>query len=347
MYYSQLSKLSQNHKFSNEDIKALDEYLHTLSANVKGNITAAKFANQSEICIGQAIKILMEASKLGILKQSFSIVCPECGFHIERIENLVDIPETKFCYNCEQDVFISPEDVEVKYEIVVTENFYQGQRSRQMQSPGNYVDPYDSLKTMLDSSTDFNKLFYNPTEKEYRQLQEKFDRIFVEGRTKEKGDRLEELVIDLFSIGALRAKGVRTTLNQIDCYVRNTQFTPYGIFDRIGSRYVIECKNEKGTPSGTYISKLEGIISEINGRDGDHVKLGIIVSKEKAPSTYLEHAKLYHATNGTVSIIAICAEEIGELIKNRGNLLELIERKVDEVVLYTKKGLKKSALYSA
>lgn len=344
MYYSQLSELNQSYKFSNEDINALDEYLHTLPPNVKDNITATKLANHSQIHIEHAINILAAASKLGVLKQSFSIVCPECGFHIERVESITDIPETKFCYNCEQHIVIDADDIEVKYEIVAVENFCRGQRKKQTKSPGRYVDPKDSLKALLDSCDNLNEIFYQPTEDDYKRFKVKLNQVYSNGGTKEKGDHLEELLIDLFNIAPFSAASVKTKLNQIDCYVRNCKFISCGIFNKIGSRYVIECKNEEKTPSGTYISKLQGIISEINGREGKHVYLGIIASKKKAPSTYFDHAKIYHAASG-VSVIAICVDEIEKLIDNRGNLLELIERKVDEIALYTQKSLNNFTLY--
>ena len=64
-------------------------------------------------------------------------------------------------------------------------------------------------------------------------------------------------------------------------------YLKFGIMDTIGQRFFIECKNENKTPRGDYMSKLHSIISLTNaGGKGQCIKFGIIISKEKGPSTF-------------------------------------------------------------
>lgn len=108
-------------------------------------------------------------------------------------------------------------------------------------------------------------------------------------------------------------------------------YLKYGIFNTIGGHFFIECKNEKRTPSGDVFLKLKAIISNANpvGK-AEAIKFGIIISREKGPETFKQHAVKSYLSRGIV-IIAICGEELKKLFEERGNLLDLIERKIFEV----------------
>ena len=141
------------------------------------------------------------------------------------------------------------------------------------------------------------------------------------------------------------AAGIRTSTNQIDCFVRNKIYLDYGILRNIGARFYIECKNENATPSGSYISKLHSIISTTNASsNGECIKFGIIVSKKSAPKTFKAQAVKYYLLQKIV-IIAICCKEIEQLIDQKGNLLELIERKATEIMVDSTSDLVQAGLY--
>lgn len=91
----------------------------------------------------------------------------------------------------------------------------------------------------------------------------------------------------------------------------------------------------------------ESIISLTNaGGKGQCIKFGIIISKEKGPSTFKELAVKSYLADGVV-IISICGEELKELFDNRGNLLDLIERKTTEIMLDSTTDLVKAGLYKS
>lgn len=178
-----------------------------------------------------------------------------------------------------------------------------------------------------------NKHLFHPTEEEYEELIEMYDAVEKSsGTTKEVGDALENLVKYLFDLCvAFCTSGVRTATNQIDCCVHNKMYLKYGIFNTIGGHFFIECKNEKLTPSGDVFLKLEAIISNANpAGTAEAIKFGIIISREKGPETFKQHAVKSYLSRGIV-IIAICGEELKKLFEERGNLLDLIERKIFEV----------------
>ena len=81
------------------------------------------------------------------------------------------------------------------------------------------------------------------------------------------------------------------------------------------------------------MSKLHSIITTANGGgNGKCIKFGIIISKEKGPSTFKELAVKYYLSHQVV-IISICGKELEELFDNKGNLLDLIERKASEIMM--------------
>lgn len=194
-----------------------------------------------------------------------------------------------------------------------------------------------------------NEYLFHPTDDEYQKLKDMYVSIASrKGTTKKIGDTLENLTEYLFNLCPIfKAAGIRTTTNQIDCCVRNQMYLKFGIFDTIGARFFIECKNESQTPSGGYMSKLHSIITTANGGgNGKCIKFGIIISKEKGPSTFKELAVKYYLSNQVV-IISICGNELEELFDNKGNLLDLIERKASEIMMDATTDLKKVGLYNS
>lgn len=95
------------------------------------------------------------------------------------------------------------------------------------------------------------------------------------------------------------------------------------------------------------MSKLHSIITTANGGgNGKCIKFGIIISKEKGPSTFKELAVKYYLSHQVV-IISICGKELEELFDNKGNLLDLIERKASEIMMDATTDLKKVGLYNS
>lgn len=137
--------------------------------------------------------------------------------------------------------------------------------------------------------------------------------------------------------------GIKTDTNQIDVYARNIY---NGVVPFLGERMIIECKNENKAPDNSYLLKLEGIINQINSADSKIVKIGMIVSRKRPVQTIKTLSRLYYANTGVV-ILTITTDEIRGLIYNRENLLELLERKHDEIVLGVLSDMKGKGLFDA
>lgn len=346
MYYSRLSMLSN--LIENSKIEQLDKFFLELTENTNKNITVSKVSRAIDLSNEITSKILVRCRDEGLLSISYGIKCPECGMLFKRIEDIKDIPDDSlFCYSCEREVDISAKDIEVLFSLTDTPLFNLGQQETKRVPPASPVVQGDSLENLLLAGNVLNNVFFSPIDSQYDELEKMYDSIFKETRTtKETGDKLEDLIIFLFNLSsAFRANGIRTTTNQVDCFVRNKIFLPYGIFNLIGGRFVIECKNEGKTPKGDYMSKIHSIIMTANGK-GNYVKFGIIVSKERGPKTFRSLANKYYLANEIV-VIAICGEEINELIKYKSNLFELIERKINEIIFDSTTDLKAAGLYKA
>lgn len=101
-------------------------------------------------------------------------------------------------------------------------------------------------------------------------------------------------------------------------------------------------------PKEEEYDELLRMYNNIESREGTTqcIKFGIIISKEKGPSTFKELAVKSYLADGVV-IISICGEELKELFDNRGNLLDLIERKTTEIMLDSTTDLVKAGLYKS
>jgi hypothetical protein len=347
MYYSRLLKL--NNLISDDKIKLLNKYFLELTENTKKNITVSKISRVLGISLANSTKVLMKCNEIGILSISYGIKCPECNMSIIRTDDIDDIPgDLISCYSCEKDVTITTNDIEVLFSLDNSISFNQGQQEiKDSTISAIPVAHEDTLDYILKAGSALNEIFYNPTNLQYEELGVMYKSIFKNlENTKEIGDTLEGLVIKLFNIcKAFNAKGIKTITNQIDCFVRNKMFIPFGVLNDMGGQFIIECKNEKKTPKGEYMSKIHSIIHTTNGRS-KHVKFGIVISKEKPPKTFKSLANKYYLAHDIV-IISIHGDEIKELIDKKENLLELIERKINEIKFDATTDLKKIGLYGA
>lgn len=147
--------------------------------------------------------------------------------------------------------------------------------------------------------------------------------------TTAQGGSLEDFICQLFSKATcFKCTPIKTSTNQIDCYVR-VIFANYLPF--LGERVIIECKNEKKKPNNTYFLKLAGIIDNINDSEKKIIKLGIIAAIKKPTITIRDLATLRYARDSVV-LACIDYDDLENLIRNRGNLIELLEMKRDEVI---------------
>lgn len=344
MYYSRLLELQG--LLNDKQIEQLDEYFAGLIGSAASNITVSKVVYNLEMEPRLASKVLTRCKEIGVVEASYAIRCPECSMLIKKVSSLHEIPkECIECYNCNAEIEISPCNIEIIYAIVDTGVFLNEQQNDYGTSARSVVQ-MDSMESIFLAGG-VNSYLFHPTDEEYEELLRMYDAINnVTGTTKKIGDTLENLTKYLFNLCPIFcANGIRTTTNQIDCFVRNKMYLKYGIFDNIGSRIIIECKNESDTPSGGYMSKLHSIISNTNaGGKGECVKLGIIISKKPGPSTFKELAVKSYLSDGIV-MIAICGKELKKLFEDKGNLLDLIERKVSEIMMDSTVDLVKAGLY--
>lgn len=345
MYCSHLSILQNI--ISEDKIKKLSEYFASLIGSASENITVSKIAQAIDITTIDASIVLTKCKEKGILRSSYAVRCPECNMLIKKVDSLSELPQGVFeCYGCNEEIEITPMDIEIIYAIVDTGVFIEGQQY-EFESSASIVVQENSMDSIFRAGS-VNEYLFEPCEEDYLRLKEMYSSVKKGGKTtKSTGDSLKKLVVELFNLCPIfRAAGLRTSTNQIDCCVTNKMFIRYGVLNTIGERFFIECKNESKTPSGTYMSKLHSIIVNANaGGKTQCIKFGIIISKEKEPSTFKKLATKYYLSQGIV-IISICGKEIEELIDNRGNLLELIDRKAAEIMLDATTDLKEIGLYT-
>ena len=339
MLCSQLSTIRS--LVNDEQFQNIIKYFESLLPSSK--ITASNFALQNGIEFALSQKILQELVKSELLMYTFGIRCPECGLLLSSTESIASIEKEQYCYNCGEEIEISPDDIEVIYTFK-NYPFAHGQQSDfPLAIDKSAALQYDSLSQLLKSGLlDINAAFFAPTEEEYHNLQIAYKNIFIaHPTTKAKGDTLESLTINLFNLCKhFRANGIRLNVNQIDCYVRNTLYIPGISQAGCVDSFVIECKNEKSTPKAGYMNKLHSILHN-TGKN-----FGVIVSKCSAPRTFVSLANQIYLRDDII-IISIDKNDLEEIVFKKSNLLECISRKIDAVKLNATKDLIALGLYNA
>lgn len=347
MYCSHLSALEG--LLNDDQIESLESYFSNLIGGAAKNITVSKLSRALEIPPQVASRVLTKCKEIGIINVFYTIRCPECGMLIKKVDSIADIPSEPFeCYGCNEEIEVEPSDIELVYALENDSVFTEGQQEG-LDLSARAVVPEDSMESIFLAGNNINEYLFHPTDEEYEKLKSMYKSIKNRsGTTKKIGDTLEDLTEYLFNLCSIfKAAGIRTSTNQIDCCVRNRMYLKYGILDIIGGRFFIECKNEGKTPSGGYMSKLHSVIANTNsGENGRCIKFGIIISKEKAPSTYKDLAVKYYLKDGIV-IISICGEELKNLFDKKGNLLDLIERKANEIMMDSTTDLVEAGLYES
>lgn len=346
MFCSHLSALEG--LLNDGQIQNLDSYFSNLIGGAAKNITVSKLSRALGISTQVASRVLTKCKEIGIVNVFYTIRCPECGMLIKKIDSIADIPSEPFeCYGCNKEIEAKPSDIEIVYALENESVFTEGQQEG-LDLSARAVVPEDSMESIFRAGN-INEYLFHPTDEEYEKLKSMYKLIKKRsGTTKKIGDTLEGLTEYLFNLCSIfKAAGIRTSTNQIDCCVRNQMYLKYGILDVIGGRFFIECKNESGTPRGEYMSKLHSIISNTNsGEKGRCIKFGIIISKEKGPSTFKKLAVKFYLKDGIV-IISICGDELKNLFEKKGNLLDLIERKANEIMIDSTTDLVEAGLFES
>lgn len=92
-----------------EQVKQIKDFLSKLYAS--GKFTISKFEYDLDLDFWTAVEILKLLTENNILKYKFAIRCPKCGLMLSEIDNTNDVKRITNCYECNEDVEISTDDV--------------------------------------------------------------------------------------------------------------------------------------------------------------------------------------------------------------------------------------------
>ncbi|MFZ5352781.1 MAG: hypothetical protein ACOZCL_08660 [Bacillota bacterium] len=348
MFYPELSKID-NYKYFSEIIDTLDIWLATLPISEQDKITAAKFSSKYQIDYDIAEILLEKCCSLEILTKQYAIKCPSCE-HILKIsteQDLIDnLSNTVSCYNCDEtNLHITPDDISIIYKLVRKPTNSPDKIKRLMMDSLGVEQPPSRISTLGEhiekDLSKVNDFFFNPTEDKKNQLKKLFEDLTSEYQTtKQKGDSLEKLAIDLLnSVKCFTAtKEISTPTNQIDCTIKNTVALSPSIFDEIGCFFIAECKNEKKKSNNTYYHKLNSILMQIGG------KFGILFSYSDATSTCGVLAREFFLSNKTI-IINVNSTDMKKIIFEGRNFLDIIHSKIMSVKINPTKSLEETCLF--
>ena len=311
-----------------------------LNISVGSFVTISNFSIKTGIDYLECIKVLEELSKSGFLEKWLAFRCPECGLLLKTVKPEDYAIESQYCTHCDMDVDIVSDSVEVLFK-VVNNPFATGQENKTIIPEHSSALKNSSLETFLKNGGNFNSELFCPSDEEYQMLAEKFNNIFKpHSTTKGKGDSLESLVLSLFRCCKIfkATDKIRLADNQIDCFIRNKCLIPFISQICTNDFFVIECKNEQGTPGITYFNKLHSIL--IN----NSLQFGIIISKKRAAKTLNSFAHKIFLQNKMIMINLDC-DDIERIIIDKVNLLECLERKIAEVKFNASADLIKLGLF--
>lgn len=341
MFYPELYHIFKDKSaMSQELIESIDRWFAFLPINQKDKITVGRFSKIFRLDYNISRGILEKLSEENFLKRIFAIRCENCGFVLKMsdeqnlYEDIIALKSHNDCYNCDDKIGdIKFEDVEVRYELITKPtNDPHSIKKETFELLGVKEKSNDKIKDLLEKANyDSNKLFYNPTEGQYEELDKLFCGVLNAVTTKEKGDTLEyfsKYLLELIKPIKATPKA-KTNTNQLDEFVVNNGIGFNPVLDKMGHVFICECKNEGKAPANGYFHKLANILNTSTVNRNEE-KFGIIFSKEAPPSTYLEMArKTYYTTNTT--IITFFKDELKEVIYDKVNLLGYIDYKINLV----------------
>lgn len=339
MFYKQFLKITDvlDEKF----VDAFDFWLATLSKREAKTISISTIASRFEVKYGIAEAIVKFAEKEGILKKRYVVLCgnEECDFfygefEADEVVNLLGT--TGYCHNCSQEFAISYENTVVVYskekEPNIPESKIQEEIEKRIkcdENSGNFTLA-DSLANHINEVYD---LYYSPEESAYKKMEKmkkELDNNFP--TTTLKGQAYEKLVLCMFQqIKTFEGTdGLRTYTNQFDCIIKCPIATSYpSIFQKLSPYILIECKNEKSTPSNTYFHKLSDIMAT------DDAQIGIVFSRKPPSIEDMQIAYYQYLNNRNLPkqryLLSMSDKDLIAIIDGRANLLEYLDFKLIEL----------------
>lgn len=340
MFYKQFSKIIND--LNPEFVEEFDYWLATLPRNNQKNITASAVSSILGVKYSLAEAILRYAEKQKILEKYYLVKCPDCDYNLATItkNELQDILMNPiFCDECENNKYVTTEDVYAAYKVVLQPDVTEEEIARAIEKRLNQGERTEINFSKADSLSNdkitLYEVFYNPSESAYKRFMELRDRLDLDygKNTTAKGKALETLVLEIFNQirGVRCTNNVKTETNQFDCTALCGVRTIFpSVFDYLSPYFIIECKNEpEKAPNNTYCNKLLSIM------DTNESQVGIIWGRQDATSTCFtisrEHYLAHSGKNKHQIIITCSDDDLKLLIDREVNLLKFLEYKIFKV----------------
>mgnify|MGYP004534204687 FL=1 len=340
MFYKQFLKITEilNPDFVND----FDYWLATLPKKNQKNITASFVSAKFGVKYVIAESMLKYAEKEEILERYYLVKCPDCDYNLEIIsegEIAEILLKPIFCDECEEEKKITFDDIYVAYKVIkqpdVMEDEIAKAIEQRLELVGENKINFTQADSLASNEEDIYKIFYNPDESAYIELQEMKKKLDLDygKNTTAKGNALEKLILKIFeNIKGIRGTNeIKTCTNQFDCTLLcGLKPTILTIFMYLTPYFIVECKNEpENKPNNNYCNKLESIL-ETNA-----AQLGIIFGRIDATSTCFQISREHYLTHKNASvqkIIIMCSDkDLKYLIDKKVNLLKYLEYKIFQV----------------
>lgn len=347
MFYKQFSKITDI--LDEYFVKEFDFWLTTLPSREAKTISVSAIASKFEVKYSVAKSIVKFAESEGILKKRYIVICQneDCEFYYQDFDadELLQVLGTEvYCHNCSHEFKISYDNTIIVYKKEKEPNVPEELVEREIEKRLKTAEPEKDYGNFLRADSlgrDINEiydLYYKPDESAYNRLaqyKKALDGPFA--TTKEKGDALETLVLDLFNQikNISGTTQITTYTNQFDCTIRFPEISDSfpAAMKYMSPYFIVECKNEmersgKGkTPSNTYFHKLSDIMAS------NEAQIGIVFSRGAPSKEDLQIARenylIYRNSNHQRIVISFCDEDLEMIIDKRENLLKYMGYKID------------------
>ena len=340
MYYQELCELVDR-TGAKDAVEALDRYLAFLPNKESTIITASNIKSKLNLDISIIQTMLEFLLEMSLFEKVYIVICPECGreiFTSSKRELIDRVNSDSYCKKCKEDVDITADDVFIGYKLIKDITIDEKQIKKETErllnidKSNNMENEQKSLQKLFEEKKENpNDFFYDPSNEEIHELKDLYNKVNEDfSCTIEKGNSLEELVKFIFDIpyGFSPSTKIRSTVNQIDCYIKNDCFFKSTVYCELGSVIKIECKNEKEKPDNNYYTKLYSIISM--SKSSNEQSVGILVSRLECTRTCINLAREYFLSDNII-IINITLDELQKVIFENTNLLELIQEKIQAI----------------
>ena len=338
MFYPQLEKLKTQYDISEAVIDKLDTWLALLTKFERVGFTSDFFAREYGLDYEFVNTLFIHLVEIGLLSINYDVYCPRCNEFVERFEDVSKLPETLLCDNGDV-IQVTDKVIALSYTLK-----QKPQKDIEKKKDDSSIIQHASTMSLQEMKENvhfrhviLDKQFYFPNSAQLMLLADKVEQSFnYKGKDAAtvKGKALENFATELFNncIAFKCSHDVRTSSNQIDVKVNTVPTViSHPFITRIGSVFLVECKNKNEKITSRIISEVDSILNDYQCNFGVVIGRNILTGEGRFRDANSRRFKIYYDKKRVIVVLTF-AEIRNQIIDGEKSLITLLEEKYDEFI---------------